>query len=85
MTDETAPTSPEHLFGDAVVIVDNYTTQRPAGSVEFNFRVKRLGLVRVYRVEVDQSHIFGMTPRHVAEFLLRHARHKSLLFAYRDS
>jgi hypothetical protein len=84
VTDESAPTSPEHVFGDTVVIIDHKTTHRPYGSSEFNFRIKRLGLVRVYRIEVVDENIAAFDDRRLAEYLLRHSRHKSLLFAYRE-
>jgi hypothetical protein len=85
VTDETAPTSPEHKFGDAVVIIDHKTGHRPYHSQEYIFRVKRLGMIRLYRIEVHDEEIAGFSDRRLAEYLLRHGRHKSLLFAYKEA
>jgi hypothetical protein len=85
VTDPAAPGPPEFRFGDCIVIVDYNTTARPIGTREFNFRVKHLGHVRVYRVEVDRMLTDHLTAQELAAYLLRCARHKSLLFTYREA
>jgi len=85
VTDPTADPSPEHVFGDVVVIIDHKTTHRPYASTEFNFRIKRLGVTYAYRVEISDEEIAKFEDRRLAEYLLRHARHRSLLYPpYRE-
>ena len=84
MSDPEAPDPPGFTFGDSTVIVDHNTSVLAWGNREFSFRVKRLGTVTVYRVEVPEVTIARMNQRELAEYLLRHARHRSRLFTYRQ-
>jgi hypothetical protein len=83
--EEVRPESPEFQIGDAFVRVDYNTTYRPMGSREFNFRVRRNGVVIVYRTEVSDNEVAHMSARDVAAYLLKRARQKSELFRYVDA
>lgn len=77
--------SPEFRFGDETVIVDSTTTARPHGYREFIFRVRRPGIVTVYRFDVPIEDLARATPRQTAEYLLRQCRSgKAKLFEYLD-
>jgi hypothetical protein len=84
MTDEFPSEPSEHEFGSSTVIIHYGTAEISAGAREFLFRIKRMGIVLVYRQEVSRSEVDHLDGRELAEYLLIHARHKSLLWAYRE-
>ena len=79
-----ADEAPQFRVGDSLVIVDHNTTVRPLGTREFFFRVKRLGVVTAYRVDVNETEVVGLSQQALAEYLLLHVRRKSRLFTYRE-
>lgn len=76
--------TPRFQVGDSFVTVDHTTTVRPFGTREFMFRVKRLGLVTAYRVDVPLEEVESLTPQQLAEYLMLKVRQKSKLFSYRE-
>ena len=85
MTDTLDPNNPpEYRFGSSVVIVHQGITEISAGTREFNFRIKRMGIVRVYHQACSARETDNLTGRELAEYLLRHARQTCLQFAYRE-
>lgn len=75
--------TPQFRVGDSFVTVDYTTTVRPAGTREFYFRVKRLGTVTAYRVDVPCDEV-NLSQQELAEYLMLKVRHKSKLFSYRE-
>jgi len=75
-------------FDDHQVLIDHTTTHRPYNSREYIFRVRTPAkgghCIKVYRIEIDQEELTGMSERHIAETLLRGPRRKTLLFTYRE-
>ena len=84
MIDELSTEPSEHQFGSSVVIIHYGAAEISPGAREFLFRIKRMGIVLVYRQEVSREEVDHLNGRDLAEYLLIHARHKSLLFAYRE-
>ena len=75
--------SQEFVFGDTIVIIDRMEKANRISTVEYIWRVRRHGRTTCYFVDAHPEDVRGMSDRHVAEWLLRHARHKSRMFAYR--
>lgn len=76
--------TPQFRVGDSFIIVDWNTAVRPHGTREFYFRVKRLGLVTAYRVDVPLFEVASLSPQELAEYLMLKVRSKSKLFSYRE-
>jgi hypothetical protein len=79
--------APEFQVGDALVRIDHNTTHRPFNSREFNIRVRRAGIVSVYRFEVQQKQVDYLTRQKLAEFLHEWITDNRLepLFTYVDA
>jgi len=75
--------SQEFVFGDTIVIIDRMEKANRISTVEYIWRVRRNGKTACYFVDAHPEDVKGMSDRHVAEWLLRHARHKSRMFTYR--
>ena len=76
--------SPEFQFGDATVIIDRMETANRVHTVEYIWRVRRDGKTTCYFIDAHPDEVKGMSDRHVAEWLLRHARRKSRMFCYKE-
>lgn len=68
-------------FGKDTVRVDFTTTFRPSNAREFIFRISRGSIATVFKAEVPVDAVAHMTPRELADFLLRLNR-RSALFSY---
>jgi hypothetical protein len=83
--DEPAPQPiVEYRFGSNVVILESSKPPGEPGTRVHIVRVKRLGIVRVHRIEVTDSETGHLRGRDLAEYLLLHARYRTMLFAYHE-
>jgi hypothetical protein len=75
-----------YKFADASVLIDYHTDTHRLGSVEYLFRIRRLGVDTAYCVDLPADELKGMSNRHIAEFLLRMiaSRSHARLHAYRS-
>lgn len=76
----------EHQVGSAFIIIDlNENAASSAGYREVIWRVRRAGVVSVYRSWLSDASIPGLDAYGTAAYLLTQAHRRSLLFTYRDS
>jgi hypothetical protein len=76
------PTPPEYRFGDTVVVIYGSIDRISPGCRRVKFVLKRLGMVRVYEMEINKADTDALNGRDLANYLRVHARHRSLVFAY---
>lgn len=84
MTDDPISEPTEYRFGSTVVIIDSSKPPGAPGTRVHIFRVRRNGIVRAYRLEVEDSQTGHMQGEELARYLMLHARHRSMLFPYEE-